>query len=81
MGEDPRGGNIPTDLHGADDQILALIVPPQMLADGIDPETTSEVDVRALRDSMPEPHPGPRVVSDKVNYVRNNRPGLIEPAD
>jgi putative SOS response-associated peptidase YedK len=57
-----------------------LIVPPEMFSDWLDPETTSETDVRALLDSMPEPHLLPRVVSDKVNSVRNNGPELIEPA-
>lgn len=57
-----------------------LIVPPEMFSDWLDPETTSEADVRALLDSMPEPHLVPRVVSDRVNNVRNNGPELIEPA-
>lgn len=45
---------------------------------GLDPRTTKEADLRALLDSMPEPHLVPRVVSDKVIYVRNNGPELIE---
>lgn len=57
-----------------------LVVPPDMWTDWLDPETTKEADVRALLDSMPEPHLVPRVVSDKVNYVRNNGPELIEAA-
>ncbi|MEV8149972.1 SOS response-associated peptidase [Arthrobacter sp. NPDC080073] len=57
-----------------------LIVPPEMFSDWLDPETTSEADVRALLDSMPEPHLVPRIVSDKVNYVRNNGPELVQPA-
>jgi putative SOS response-associated peptidase YedK len=56
-----------------------LIVPPDMYTDWLDPETTSEADVRALLDSMPEPHLVPRVVGDRVNSVRNNGPELIEP--
>ncbi|MEZ2390839.1 SOS response-associated peptidase [bacterium RCC_150] len=55
-----------------------LIVPPEMYSDWLDPETTSEADVRALLDSMPEPHLVPRLVSDRVNSVRNNGPELIE---
>src|SRR5579859_4663126 len=39
-----------------------LIVPRDMWADWLDPETTSEADVRSLVDSMPEPHLVPRVV-------------------
>lgn len=57
-----------------------LIVTPGMFSDWLDPETTSEADVRALMDSMPEPHLVPRVVSDRVNSVRNNGPELIQPA-
>lgn len=56
-----------------------LIVPPDLYTDWLDPHTTSEADVRALLDSMPEPHLTPRVVSDKVNSVRNNGPELIRP--
>ena len=57
-----------------------LIVPPDVFSDWLDPETTSEADVRALLDSMPEPHLVPRVVSDKVNFVRNKGAELIQPA-
>jgi len=57
-----------------------LIVPPDLYADWLDPGTTSEAHVRALLDSMPEPHLVPRTVSDKVNNVRNNGPELIEEA-
>ncbi|GAB4100179.1 SOS response-associated peptidase [Sinomonas halotolerans] len=55
-----------------------VIVPPEMWDDWLDPETTKENDVRVLLDSMPEPHLVPRVVSDRVNSVRNNGPDLIE---
>lgn len=58
--------------------VAPLIVPPDMWADWLDPETANEADVRALPDSMPEPLLVPRVVNDKVNYVRNNGPELIE---
>ncbi|WP_336712948.1 SOS response-associated peptidase [Arthrobacter sp. USHLN218] len=57
-----------------------LIVPPDLYADWLDPGTTSEADVRALLDAMPEPHLIPRTVSDKVNNVRNNGPELIDAA-
>lgn len=56
-----------------------LIVPPEMWSDWLDPETTKEDDVRSLLDSMPEPHLVPRVVSDRVNSVRNNGPKLLDP--
>ena len=57
-----------------------VIVPREMWSDWLDPETTKEADVRALIDSMPEPHLVPRIVGDRVNSVRNNGPELIEPA-
>ena len=57
-----------------------VIVPREMWDDWLDPETTKEADVRALIDSMPEPHLVPRIVGDRVNSVRNNCPELIEPA-
>ncbi|MEA5455389.1 SOS response-associated peptidase [Sinomonas sp. JGH33] len=55
-----------------------LIVPRDLWADWLDPETTSEADVRSLVDSMPEPHLVPRAVGSLVNSVRNNGPELIE---
>ncbi|WP_136610593.1 SOS response-associated peptidase [Sinomonas albida] len=55
-----------------------LIVSQDMWADWLDPETTSESDVRALLDSIPEPHLVPRIVGDRVNSVRNNGPDLID---
>ncbi|WP_077487799.1 SOS response-associated peptidase [Sinomonas mesophila] len=58
-----------------------VIVPREMWADWLDPGTTKEADVRALIDSMPEPHLVPRIVGDMVNSVRNNGPELIQPAD
>ncbi|WP_074591063.1 SOS response-associated peptidase [Arthrobacter cupressi] len=69
-----------TDALGHIHDRTPLIVPPDMWTDWLDPETTKEADVRALLDSMPEPHLVPRIVSDKVNYVRNNGPELIEAA-
>ncbi|WP_138444232.1 SOS response-associated peptidase [Sinomonas susongensis] len=57
-----------------------LMVPRDLWADWLNPEITSEGDVRSLIDAMPEPHLVPRVVGDLVNSVRNNGPELIEPA-
>ena len=57
-----------------------VIVPRDMWSDWLDPETTAEADVRALIDSMPEPHLAPRVVGSLVNSVRNDGPELIEAA-
>ncbi|WP_430295315.1 SOS response-associated peptidase [Sinomonas sp. B1-1] len=56
-----------------------VIVPREMWDDWLNPETTREEDVRALIDSMPEPHLTPRIVGSMVNSVRNNGPELIEP--
>lgn len=57
-----------------------VIVPKDLWADWLNPELTSEADVRGLIDAMPEPHLVPRVVSSLVNSVQNNGPELIEPA-
>ncbi|HXF01727.1 MAG TPA: SOS response-associated peptidase [Arthrobacter sp.] len=57
-----------------------LIVPADLYADWLDPETTAEADVQQLLDAMPEPHLVPRRVSSKVNNVRNNGPDLIDEA-
>lgn len=69
-----------TDALGHIHDRTPLIVPPEMYSDWLDPDTTSEADVRALLDSMPEPHLIPRLVSNRVNSVRNDGPELIEPA-
>jgi putative SOS response-associated peptidase YedK len=37
--------------------------------------------VQSLLDSVPEPVLTPRIVSTRVNSVRNNRPELVEPAE
>jgi putative SOS response-associated peptidase YedK len=57
-----------------------LIVPRDMYGDWLDPGTTSTADVQQLLDAIPEPVLTPRVVSDRVNSVRNNGPELVEPA-
>lgn len=57
-----------------------VIVPPDLYADWLDPETTDAVEVRQLLDTIPEPRLVPRVVSTDVNSVRNNGPHLIETA-
>jgi putative SOS response-associated peptidase YedK len=58
-----------------------VIVPRDMLADWLDPGTTSASDVRQLLDAIPELPLTPRVVSDRVNSIRNNGPELIEAAN
>ncbi|MBT2523222.1 SOS response-associated peptidase [Arthrobacter sp. ISL-28] len=57
-----------------------VIVPADMYADWLDPGTTDKADIQQLLDAMPEPVLTPRVVSDRVNSVRNDGPELIEPA-
>lgn len=57
-----------------------LIIPQDMYADWLDPAARQKEDVALLLDSVPEPVLEPRVVSDKVNSVRNDGPDLILPA-
>jgi putative SOS response-associated peptidase YedK len=52
-----------------------------MFADWLGPGTTKKDDVQSLLDSVPEPVLTPRIVSTRVNSVRNNRPELVEPAE
>ena len=52
-----------------------------MFADWLDAGTTDKADVHSLLDSVPEPVLTPRIVSDRVNSVRNNGPELLEPAE
>jgi putative SOS response-associated peptidase YedK len=57
-----------------------VIVPRDMYANWLNPGTTDKADVQQLLDSIPEPVLTPRVVTDRVNSVRNNGPELIVPA-
>ncbi|MEO5320478.1 SOS response-associated peptidase [Arthrobacter sp. CC3] len=57
-----------------------VIVPPAMYADWLNPGTTDKDAVQRLLNGIPEPVLTPRVVSDRVNSVRNDGPELIEPA-
>ena len=56
------------------------IIPPEMFADWLDPDTQDKAKVQDLLDRVPEPVLTPRIVSDRVNSVRNNGPELVEPA-
>jgi putative SOS response-associated peptidase YedK len=56
-----------------------LIVPQDLQSDWLNPWTTSKTEVQELLDAIPEPVLTPRVVSDKVNSVRNNGPELLAP--
>ncbi|MFJ5695109.1 hypothetical protein ACIP9X_14845 [Arthrobacter sp. NPDC093125] len=51
-----------------------------MYKDWLDPGTKDKADIQQLLDAMPEPVLTQRVVSDRVNSVRNDGPELIEPA-
>ena len=51
-----------------------------MYGDWLDPGTTDKADVQQLLQAVPEPVLTPRIVSDRVNSVRNNGPELVEPA-
>lgn len=57
-----------------------VIIPPSMYAQWLDPDTTDKEGVQEMLDAIPEPVLTPRVVTDRVNSVRNNGPELIEPA-
>ena len=57
-----------------------MIIPPSMYAQWLDPDTTDKEKVQEMLDAIPEPVLTPRVVTDRVNSVRNNGPELIEPA-
>ncbi|MET3175972.1 UNVERIFIED_ORG: putative SOS response-associated peptidase YedK [Arthrobacter sp. UYCu721] len=56
-----------------------LIVAPDVYTAWLDPNTTTETDVRGLLDAGPEPHLVPPVVNGRVTSVRNNGPEPIEP--
>lgn len=58
-----------------------VIVPRDRFSEWLDPDLTDKADVQHLLDSLPEPALVPRVVSTRVNSVRNNGPELIEPAE
>jgi putative SOS response-associated peptidase YedK len=52
-----------------------------MFAVCLDPGTADKADVQQLLDAVPAPMLTPRVVSTRVNSVRNNGPELLEPAE
>jgi|UPI00039F0E3E putative SOS response-associated peptidase YedK len=45
------------------------------------PGLTDKAEVQQLLDSLPEPTLPPRIVSTRVNGVRNNGPELIQPTE
>lgn len=58
-----------------------VLIPRDRFAEWLDPDLTDKGDVQHLLDSPPEPTLIPRIVSTRVNSVRNNGPALIEPAE
>lgn len=58
-----------------------VIIPQDRFAEWLDPDLTDKADVQHLLDSLPEPTLTPRIVSTRVNSVRNNGPELIEAAE
>ena len=58
-----------------------VTIPEERFADWLNPDLTDKNDVQYLLDSLPEPTLTPRIVSDRVNSVRNNGPELIQPAN
>ncbi|WP_307427939.1 SOS response-associated peptidase family protein [Pseudarthrobacter defluvii] len=58
-----------------------VIIPRDRFQEWLDPELSDRRDVQHLLDSLPEPTLVPRIVSPRVNSVRNNGPELIEPAE
>jgi putative SOS response-associated peptidase YedK len=57
-----------------------VIIPPEMFRDWLNPATTDKTEVQEILNAIPEPVLTPRVVTDRVNSVRNNGPELLEPA-
>ncbi|MEE2529987.1 SOS response-associated peptidase family protein [Pseudarthrobacter sp. J75] len=57
-----------------------VVLPRNRFAEWLDPHLTDKNDVQQLLDSLPEPALTPRIVSERVNSVRNNGPELIQPA-
>ena len=51
-----------------------------MFHDWLNPATTDKTEVQKILDAIPQPVLTPRVVTDRVDSVRNNGPELIDPA-
>jgi putative SOS response-associated peptidase YedK len=58
-----------------------VILPRDRVDDWLDASTTAVDDVRHLLGSLPEPRLVPRLVSTRVNSVRNDGPDLVEPLE
>ncbi|SCC29597.1 Putative SOS response-associated peptidase YedK [Pseudarthrobacter enclensis] len=57
-----------------------VIIPRDRINEWLDPDLADKNDVQHLLDTLPDPVLTPRIVSTRVNSVRNNGPELIEPA-
>jgi putative SOS response-associated peptidase YedK len=57
-----------------------VIIPRDRINEWLDPDLADKNDVQRLLDALPDPVLTPRIVSTRVNSVRNNGPELIEPA-
>lgn len=68
-----------TDALGHIHDRTPLLLPPGLWDAWLDPATTSVDEVRALLDTVPEPHLLPREVGAAVGNVRNNGPELVVP--
>ena len=58
-----------------------VIIPPDRFAEWLDPDLTDKADIQHLLGSLPEPTLTPRIVSSRVNSVRNNGAELVEAAE
>lgn len=66
------------DALGAIHERSPLVLPPDMIADWLDPALVERSEVRALIDAIPAPDLSPRRVCARVGNVRNDDPTLIE---
>ncbi|MCL2803623.1 MAG: SOS response-associated peptidase [Micrococcales bacterium] len=69
-----------TDTLGQIHDRMPVVVPPSFFDDWLDPATTDPAQVKGMIAAMGRPSLVPRRVSKAVGSVRNNGPGLIEPA-
>ncbi|WP_457973455.1 SOS response-associated peptidase family protein [Arthrobacter sp. D1-17] len=58
-----------------------VIIPRDHFAEWLDPDLTDNADIQHLLDSLPKPTLTSRIVSDRVNSIRNNGPELLEPTE
>ncbi|WHP58996.1 hypothetical protein QMY03_19060 [Arthrobacter sp. KFRI-F3372] len=58
-----------------------MIIPRDRFAEWLDPDLTDKNDIQHLLNSLPDPTLVPRIVSTRVNSVRNNGPELLQPAE